>query len=437
MGNFCCCKHANTPYSKGYDVKALDNNDIQSSIDSPTNKMNNNNSNSLETNRNHIATNTPNTAGEKINLFNEKTLTLDNIANSIINILSIYHLFINNYDINLKNNANLINKINNKIDNEINDETLRNYHYHLMTYYHGNKKLMKLLFETLMDKNNSNGIENLEEINEKLNNDQQKQNYFGHKMDDEIAMIQTLNKLHFDCVNGDYYNDDDPEIDDDIQENDDDQQMLMNQDDDDNDKNNINNKKRRKYKKFKNKNNKNVNNTNNDNEDEKDASKHIDVKYEPNSRERRKIGLMCRKYDVCDVYGVCDMIYTGRLKLKKPKPKQDSGGKYKAKAKQVKGDDSWMNKQYQKKSKHVVSESIQMLGATKLVSGNSFKHSLDSLAEEQQFDLSNIDLDVDIQQFSNDSHDHHNMKKKKEKKKDKEQKKKTSSMFADDYEVDQ
>merc|ERR1711915_615681 len=56
---------------------------------------------------------------------------------------------------------------------------------------------------------------NLEEINEKIQKDEEEQSYFGHTMDGEIAMIRCLNEVHCYCINPQNANGDDPEISDD------------------------------------------------------------------------------------------------------------------------------------------------------------------------------------------------------------------------------
>eukprot|EP01084_Bolivina_argentea_P302169 521539_1 len=107
-----------------------------------------------------------------------------------------------------------------------------------------------------------------------------------------------------------------------------------------------------------------------DGDDGDDADgQHIDARY-GNKKNKRKIG---------------------RLKIKKPSNKTKLS-KYNAKNAQITPDDAWMNKKFKKKSKHAVSESIQMLGSTKLVSRNSFKENLDTLQEEA--DIANIDVNA-------------------------------------------
>merc|ERR1712060_888288 len=72
--------------------------------------------------------------------------------------------------------------------------------------------------QKVRDKVNVDG--NLEEINEKIQNDEDAQSYFAHTMDGEISMIQTLNEVHRYCMNSDHSNSasDDPEISDDASE---------------------------------------------------------------------------------------------------------------------------------------------------------------------------------------------------------------------------
>eukprot|EP01084_Bolivina_argentea_P238965 401537_1 len=131
-------------------------------------------------------------------LCDETIIELCPISLKIINILSIYHLFINKYT-----KENLSNNICEIISDKMNDYdliNLRNDYHHIITYHDSNNIFMKQLFNKLMIFNINNGINNLKSINNKLEIDENTNYHFGHLNDDEISMIQCLNQIHHDCT---------------------------------------------------------------------------------------------------------------------------------------------------------------------------------------------------------------------------------------------
>eukprot|EP00484_Ammonia_sp_Unknown_P001145 CAMPEP_0197023230 /NCGR_PEP_ID=MMETSP1384-20130603/3993_1 /TAXON_ID=29189 /ORGANISM="Ammonia sp." /LENGTH=437 /DNA_ID=CAMNT_0042451421 /DNA_START=149 /DNA_END=1462 /DNA_ORIENTATION=+ len=421
-----------------------------------------------------------------LDLCDQNTSTLCDAADRIANILAIYHRYIVNFNADSSTHTNLLKQIQ-RSTADYDLISLRDDYHHIVTYHDSNKYFMKLLFASLMAMNRQHDIEDLAEVNQRLDADQ---THFGHNMHDEISMIQTLNQAHYDCTHkfslrrksktktkasnhgtnhGETHRKDeedegsvdhsmhsdhevDPEIDDGDKEEEEDEEVNTNlvniskesaelitskpsnpsssasddgqedaeddaSDDDDDDDDGGGKTKRRKagkkvkkggYMKSKVGGSKTSQNYDFDTA-EVDDMQHVDARYEEDKseRERRKIG---------------------RLKLKKPKPKQSRAEKQKAGPKKVVDDDSWMDKSHQKRSKHVVSESITMLGSTRLVSKNSFKSSLDSLNEESNgFDLNDLDLEQLTAESTPRKRSRSGSKSK--------SKKKRSSMFDDNYDV--
>merc|ERR1711902_180365 len=83
----------------------------------------------------------------------------------------------------------------------------------------------------------------LEGIDDKIKNDEVKQTYFGHRMDGEVRIIQTLNEVHRYCMDPNVANSKDPEINiddgvlDDVSEES--KEYNVDENDDTNDKNEV------------------------------------------------------------------------------------------------------------------------------------------------------------------------------------------------------
>merc|ERR1712107_379324 len=105
----------------------------------------------------------------------------------------------------------------------------------------------------------------------------------------------------------------------------------------------------------------------------------IDVHYEKGGKKKRKVG---------------------KLKLKKP-TKKYKNDKFKAGKHKVVNDESWMKQANLKKPAHTVSESIQMLSKSSIVSKKAVDFEKD---EDEMFDLSTMDLNVDMSELN--AHDH-------------------------------
>merc|ERR1712130_699064 len=85
---------------------------------------------------------------------------------------------------------------NKKLD-EYSPETFRDDYFRVSSYHDSNDYFMKSLYKKLMELNKDKyGIRDLVKINDRLDAAMSEQSYFGHKMDDEISMIQTLNEFH-------------------------------------------------------------------------------------------------------------------------------------------------------------------------------------------------------------------------------------------------
>merc|ERR1712228_93084 len=166
-------------------------------------------------------------------------------------------------------------------------------------------------------------------------------------------------------------------------------------------KSNKNKRKKKGYTKSK---TKDMDDKNEYDDDDKDV-KNIDVHYEKGQKKKRKVG---------------------KLKMKKP-TKKYKNKKTKVGKQKLTEDESWMKQSNLKKPTHTVSESIQMLSASSLVSTKASEFEQD---EEEVFDLSTMDLDVDIDQLNTDDHETRISIKKNPKMKTQ------SSMFDEDYDVD-
>ena len=120
----------------------------------------------------------------------------------VISILSLYHQFIVDYDPMSINNENIMDLIDQSL-NEYILPNLRDDVHHIQSYHESNAKYMMLLYMKLIEFNNelANPIRDLSAISRAITEDQEHRSYFGHKMLDEIAMIQLLNQIHDDFTN--------------------------------------------------------------------------------------------------------------------------------------------------------------------------------------------------------------------------------------------
>merc|ERR1719461_2205604 len=78
---------------------------------------------------------------------------------------------------------------------------LRDAYHHLVSFHDANYKFMHKLYVDLMAVNKRcNGIDNLHDINKKLEKEQANGLYFGYTEFTQISMIQCLNHLHWICT---------------------------------------------------------------------------------------------------------------------------------------------------------------------------------------------------------------------------------------------
>ena len=341
-------------------------------------------------------------------LCDENTSELCLISDRIIDVLSIYHNFVSGYD----DQHNQSRSISDLISDEFSEYTLtklRSDFHHLQTYHEANAKYIQMVRDQV-DAN----IADLDDITDKIKNEVDKQTYFGHTMGGEVSMIQTLNEIHKYCTCTDNLNREEPEI----KEGDSDESTEYDRNDanDENEggaveteQNGIkSNKKKRKKKGYTKSKTKDADDQKEHEDEDDETVQNIDVRYEKEQKKKRKVG---------------------KLKLKKPTKKYQNG-KYKAGKHKLKNDESWMKQKSLKKPMHTVSESIQMLGNNKLVSKKSSQLE-QTIEEEEEFDLSTMDIDIDMSELNADDHEQRvsNIKK--------NSKIKTpSSMFDDDYDVE-
>jgi len=193
--NLCCCQA-----QREYAVKPLDQNDIQSSVESPVGA-------DAKASMSLTATihQTEPDLGDATDMIStaymcdHHTKHLCDTVERLVHVLSLYHIYVHEFNEADETHGNLLKKINRNVD-DYDLIQLRDDYHHIVSYHEDNKYFMKLLFAKLMTRNREHDIQDLDEINAKLDRDSEKQFFFGHKMSDEIPFLTTLNQVHYDCT---------------------------------------------------------------------------------------------------------------------------------------------------------------------------------------------------------------------------------------------